>query len=117
MARFAATHSALVLGGNGELRALTAGKVVIGTLQIFADRKFARVVEQVFESGTSFFLGVDRVVDREVAVSALQTAFGVNIPGTGQIGFAGNVNTRFGDFLRGDHLAGGGGLRVTQVAG
>ena len=117
VAGFAAAHGALVFGRNGELGTLPAREVVVGHLQVLADFEFARVVGQVVWGGPGGFLRMNRVVERVMAVGAFQGAFGVDVPGAGQRGFVGQVNARLGDFLRGDDLAGGGGLRIRYVAG
>ena len=113
----AATHGALVFGRHVDLRALAPRDIVIGSLQVLVDVEGARLIAQVRRTSALDHIDVRRIVQRVVAVRALQLALGVDIPGPAQFAFAGQIDARGIDPLRCDHLTGCRGLRKVQITG
>ena len=117
MAVFATAHRALVFGRQIELGALSTGEVVVRPTQILVDLERARVVAQMGGIVALGLAQVRRIVQGVVAIGALQLALCMDIPGLAQFALAGQIHTRGIDALRGNHLAGGGGLRIVEITG
>ena len=93
VAGLAASHGALKLGSDVVLGALPTGKIMVWLLKIFADIQHARVVEQVIGLGLLGLIGMSGIIQRIVAVGALQLALGVDIPGPVEFVLATQVHT------------------------
>ena len=66
-----AAHGAFELGCNVELRALSAGKIMVGSLEIFADIQSAGVVFEMLWIISPGFECVGRIVQCVMTVGAI----------------------------------------------
>ena len=114
----AAAHRIGQLRRAGGLRHGALGEIVQRALHILAQVQAPRVERQVIGPGGRTFLEVDRVVEREMAVGALDLARGVDVPGAAQLGLAGQVDARVRDALPRKDLTGGqAGIEPTRGCG